>query len=70
MKKAGFLFSLFLATVLANNVATAQTMFQKVIGGTAGNELVNYSQMTSDSGQILVGSTNGLTRVLDHRNTC
>ena len=59
MKKACFLFSLFLATALVNDVAMAQTMFQKVIGGTAGDELVNYSQMTADSGQILVGSTDG-----------
>ena len=58
MKKAGFLFSIFLVSALGNQ-ALSQSQFQKVIGGIAGDEIMNYSEMTADSGQIMVGTTDG-----------
>jgi len=59
MKKAGLFLSFFLTSILCSHEAISQSMFQKVIGGTAGDELAYYAQMTSDSGQIIVGSTDG-----------
>ncbi|MBL4657669.1 MAG: SprB repeat-containing protein, partial [Flavobacteriales bacterium] len=59
MKKAGFIFSIMLTAILISGQAQSQSMFQKVIGGAAGDEKMNYSQMTADSGQIMVGTSDG-----------
>jgi len=57
MKRIFPCFFIPLSLVLCVGLSSAQTMYQNVIGGAGGNDFSYFSQLTSDSGQILVGST-------------
>ena len=60
MKNAGIFLSLFMASIFGGQQAFSQTMFQKVIESTAGDDLSNNAVMTADSGMVIIGSSDGL----------